>query len=86
MTCPRLRVTFTLSPEDKDPRMRHDFKLVVFGGAGHLDGSQWDDSFRVGVLKQQRQNLRHRPGQMKAKVILTFSLPKYIRFLPSNFT
>lgn len=51
-------VTFVLRPEDEDARMRHHFKLVVFGGAGHLDGSQWDHAFRVGVLERQ-VSLRH---------------------------
>lgn len=46
--------TFIISPENKDPVTRHDFKFIVFGWAGHLDGSQWDHSFRVDVLKQSR--------------------------------
>lgn len=44
-------VTFAVCPEHKDPVTRHDLKLVVFGWAGHLDGSQWDHSFWVGVLE-----------------------------------
>lgn len=84
----RLCLTVAFSPEDKDARVRHHFELVVLGGAGHLDGSQWDHAFRVGVLEQQNQNLRHLsgPGSMKIELLLTFSLPKYIRFLPSKLT
>lgn len=44
-------VTFAVCPEHKDPVTRHDLKLVVFCWAGHLDGSQWDHSFWVGVLE-----------------------------------
>lgn len=46
--------TFIISPENKDPLTCHNFKFIVFGWSGHLDGSQWDHSFRVGILKQSR--------------------------------
>lgn len=47
-------LTFVFGPKHEDPVTRHDLKLVVFGWAGHLDGSQWDHSFRVNILKEHR--------------------------------
>ena len=52
---PELGHTFIFSPENKNPRTRHNLKFTVFGWAGHLDGSQWDHSFRVNVLKQRER-------------------------------
>lgn len=45
--------TFSISSENKDPVTRHYLKLIVFGWSGHLDGSQWDHSFRVDILKHK---------------------------------
>lgn len=58
--------TFIFSSENKDSVTCHYLKLVVFSWSGHLDGSQWDHSFRVDVLEHEAQERKLRkPGLYK---------------------
>lgn len=60
--------TFIISSENKDPVTCHYLKLAVFGWSGHLDGSQWDHSFRVDVLKHEAGERKLRkPGVYKSQ-------------------